>query len=326
MNVFIITEGSAQTGYGHLTRCLSIYQGFEEHDITPTLVANCDGNGKNVLGNMLLQAFDWIENPDKLIEMISGADIAIIDSYLADLPIYESIHKSVKKTVYFDDTLRLDYPPGTIINGAVNAEFLPYATDDRHSYLLGLDYTPMRKAFWDIPERNRTGSILNVLVTMGATDVQGITFDLLESLVASISGIQFHVVLGQEDYCGAKRQKYRNESKISFYHSLDASEMCELMQKCEVAISAAGQTSYELARVGTKMILINVADNQRFNLAGWLSLGYIDKFVSSDDVTEMVNILQEYLDSGFKTSPKISGDGARDIVAAIMEDKVEAST
>mgnify|MGYP005664809967 CR=1 FL=1 len=49
MNVFIITEGNAQTGYGHLTRCLAVYQGFEEHNIVPTLIANCDDNGRKIL-------------------------------------------------------------------------------------------------------------------------------------------------------------------------------------------------------------------------------------------------------------------------------------
>jgi len=32
MKVFIITEGSKNTGFGHITRCLSLYQAFEEKD------------------------------------------------------------------------------------------------------------------------------------------------------------------------------------------------------------------------------------------------------------------------------------------------------
>jgi len=30
MKVFIIAEGSKNTGFGHITRCLSLYQAFEE--------------------------------------------------------------------------------------------------------------------------------------------------------------------------------------------------------------------------------------------------------------------------------------------------------
>ena len=32
MNVFIITEGTKNTGFGHITRCLSLYQAFEERN------------------------------------------------------------------------------------------------------------------------------------------------------------------------------------------------------------------------------------------------------------------------------------------------------
>ena len=326
MKIYIITEGTSQTGYGHLARCLAINDAFHDRGLNPQLIVHCDDQALQFIENVDLQVFNWIDQVDQLIGLIQFADVVLIDSYLAELPIYNRIYSTVKSVAYLDDTIRLAYPPGKIINGTPGAENLPYLKDRSHDHYLGLYYTPLRKGFWDIPERTRTDSIRNLLVTMGATDVQGITFDLLESLVSSISGIQFHVVLGQEDYYGAKRQKFRNESKISFYHSLDASEMCELMQKCEVAISAAGQTSYELARVGTKMILIKVADNQRFNLAGWLSLGYIDKYLNSTDISGIVEMFKEFLDSGFKTSPKISGNGARNIVAAIMEDKVEPST
>ena len=49
MKVAIITEGLQGTGYGHLTRCLSIYQAFEEKGIIPLYIANCDENGKKFI-------------------------------------------------------------------------------------------------------------------------------------------------------------------------------------------------------------------------------------------------------------------------------------
>lgn len=126
MKVAIITEGFNGTGYGHLTRCLSLYQAFEEKNIIPLYIANCDEDGKKFIGNVNLLQFDWLNNAEKLYNTINDYDIAIIDSYLAPLEIYEKIHKNVKKAVYFDDYLRLNYPPGVIVNGAIGAEKLPY--------------------------------------------------------------------------------------------------------------------------------------------------------------------------------------------------------
>jgi UDP-2,4-diacetamido-2,4,6-trideoxy-beta-L-altropyranose hydrolase len=287
MNIFIITEGNAQTGYGHLTRCLAIYQGFEEHNIIPTLVANCDENGKKVLGNISLQAFDWIENQDKLVELISGADITVIDSYLADLPLYVRIYESVKKTVYFDDTLRLDYPPGTIINGAVNAESLPYTHDDTHMYLLGLDYTPMRKAFWNITERIPKQKIQNILITIGGNDIRGVTSQVLEAVRNEFPHFTYHVLIGFNKF---NIKKYHMDN-IFFYHSLDAYEIRDLMLRCDIAISAAGQTTYELIRTATPSIFIQIADNQHLNIQGWYEKGIIRQIINVDSGNYLSHIL-----------------------------------
>ncbi len=318
MNVFIITEGNAQTGYGHLTRCLSIYQGFEEHDITPTLVANCDENGKKVLGNISLQSFDWIENQDKLVGLISGADIAIIDSYLAPLHTYEKIYRVVKKAVYFDDTLRLDYPPGTIINGAVNAEFLPYTLDDHHSYFLGLDYTPLRKAFWDIPERIPKEKTEDILITMGGVDLTGTTFQVLETLIKAYPHLNYHVVNGHSIF-EERLQTYRELENVKFYYSLDANEMRDLMLECELAISGAGQTVYELERCGVKCILIKMADNQVNNIEGMINIGFIKDYLNQNEddfsrklVVQVNNIMH------MQPIAQSIGNGAQNIVKMVI--------
>jgi UDP-2,4-diacetamido-2,4,6-trideoxy-beta-L-altropyranose hydrolase len=290
MNVFIITEGNAQTGYGHLTRCLAVYQGFEEHNIVPTLIANCDDNGRKILMDIPIQSFNWIEESDKLIGLISCADIAIIDSYLADLPIYVQICKAVKKAVYFDDTLRLDYPPGIIINGAVNAEFLPYIVDGNHIYLLGLDYTPMRKAFWNIPERIPTDKVENVLVTMGGNDLNGTTFQVLDALCSVYPLVHYHIVLGYSNF-EEKVELYNRIDNIKFYHSLNAEKMRDLMLFCDVAVSAAGQTTYELVKTGLKSIFVQITENQHLNMQGWYEKGIIREIINVESANYLSRIL-----------------------------------
>ncbi len=138
MKAAIISEGLQGTGYGHLTRCLSIYQAFEEKNITPLFIANCDEEGKQFIPNVNFRQLNWIENTDEreLIEQVKDFVIVVIDSYLAPLEIYKKIYKTVNKVVYIDDYLRLDYPPGAIVNGTIGAENLPYKKDKDHQYLL----------------------------------------------------------------------------------------------------------------------------------------------------------------------------------------------
>ena len=52
--------------------------------------------------------------------------------------------------------------------------------------------------------------------------------------------------------------------------------MLNLMLKSDICISGGGQTTYELARVGVPTIGICLAENQKNNLMGWKSLGFIE--------------------------------------------------
>jgi len=320
LKVAIITEGFQGTGYGHLTRCLSLYQAFEEKNIIPLYIANCDEDGKKFIGNVNLIDLDWLNKTDSLFKIIKDFDIAIIDSYLAPLEIYEQIQKLVKKTVYIDDYIRLDYPPGIIINGTIDAENLPYKKDNKHQYLLGIDYMPLRKEFWDIEipiKENK--EVQNVLITFGGQDFRELTFPILDFLLERNPLLNYHVVKGTSKNNNATNNNYSN--KVNFYSSLNAKEMLDLMLNCDLAVSSAGQTTYELARVGLSTIAIGIADNQRFNMQGWLSNNYISNEIWYND-DNCFKILSEIFDQQIKTvrATKIycDGLGSRRICQALI--------
>lgn len=278
MKVAIITEGYQGTGYGHLTRCLSIYQAFEEKSITPLYIANCDEDGKKFIPNVNLLQMNWIVKSEKLISTMAGFDIAVIDSYLAPKEFYERIYKTVKKAVYIDDYVRLDYPPGIIVNGTIGAENLPYKKDDEHEYLLGIDYMPLRKEFWDVDVPKRNGKIRNILITFGAQDFKNVTPKVLAFLLEKLPKYNYYVVGGKLSDDEIKKEN------IQYYDSVNAEQMLELMLKTDLAVSAAGQTTYELARVGLPTIAIGVADNQKYNLKGWKEIGFISEEIWLEDI------------------------------------------
>ena len=316
MKVCIITEGTAKTGYGHLSRCLAIYQGFEEKGILPNFIANCDVSGNQVLEDIQIENFDWIDDSERLLKMIHGSDITIIDSYLATLSLYEKISAGTKKCVYLDDTQRMEYPPGVIINGAVGAEDLLYKTTTGHELLLGLEYAPLRKAFWGHNVLPRPNSETDVLITIGAQDYDEISIKVLDLFLKSFPKYSYHVVLGYHDF-GEKLAPYQKNKSVTFYYSLNAEGMRDLMLTCLVAVSAAGQASYELARVGIGMILIQVADNQRFNMRGWGELGYIDSFIEVSNLSKLKAAFSRKVNEK-KSFPRINGDGVRNIVRTVL--------
>ncbi|GAB6282483.1 MAG: hypothetical protein STSR0008_12290 [Ignavibacterium sp.] len=309
MKVAIITEGYQGTGYGHLTRCLSIYQAFEEKGITPLYIANCDKEGKKFIPNVDLLQMNWLEKSEELISNISDFDIAVIDSYLASKELYERIYKTVKKAVYIDDYLRLDYPPGVIVNGTVGAENLPYKKDDKHEYLLGIDYMPLRKEFWDVEVPKRNGKVKNVLITFGAQDFRNLTSKVLSFLIKQFPHYDYYIVGGKLS------TDEINKKNVHYYNSVYAKKMLELMLKTDLAVSAAGQTTYELARVGLPTIAIGVADNQKYNLKGWKEIGFIKEEIwfEENNLFEKVKSNIEKRENS-KIEDHIDGQSARKII------------
>ena len=91
MKIIIITEGGKNTGFGHITRCLSLYQAFEERGIKPKFIINGDTDIEYLLKDINYQIFNWLDEKSKLFEMVKDADIAIIDSYLADISLYNKL-------------------------------------------------------------------------------------------------------------------------------------------------------------------------------------------------------------------------------------------
>lgn len=282
MKVIILTEGTRTTGYGHLTRCQSIYQAFEEKGIIPVYIANCDERGKEILGGINVVCFNWLIEQEKLREIVTRADVLIIDSYLASKDIYSDLTARVEKAAYIDDYQRIEYPKGIIINGTIDAENLFYGKALRNELLLGVKYIPIRKEFWKVHKKKINTTVQEVLITFGGHDQREISFSVLDILLHEFKEMKYNVVLGGRKFLDAMK-KYSNEKNIEYFHSLTAQSMLDLMLKCDIALSAAGQTLYELARVGVPTVAIGVVQNQRNNIVGWLKNNFVLDMLWSDD-------------------------------------------
>ena len=275
MKVFILTEGGKDIGFGHITRCLSLYQAFEERGIKPKFIVNADNNIEYLLKDVNYQIFNWLEERNKLFEMVKDTDIAVIDSYLADISLYNKIANLVKIPVYIDDNKRLDYPKGIVLNGNIHAETLNYPKKDGIIYLLGTKYTPLRKEFWEVPEKKIKEKIENIMVTFGGDDAKNMTPKILAFLNDKYPNLIKNVIIGRayQDVDEIKKCADKNTNLIYYP---DAEKMKKIMLKSDIAISAGGQTLYELARVGVPTIGICVAENQLGNIKEWEKIGFLE--------------------------------------------------
>lgn len=327
LKVFILTEGGKNIGFGHITRCTALYQAFEEKGIIPKFIVNEDESVLDLLKDLNYRLLNWIDKKEELFDLVKGVDVAIIDSYLADKDIYKTISEYVKISVYLDDNKRLDYPKGIVVNGAIYAQELKYPAKKGLTYLLGSKYMPLRKEFWDVPEKEIKENIESVMITFGGDDMRNMTPKVLRLLQNNFPDLIKNVVIGK-GFKNIYEIEELKDNKTNLIYYPDAEKIKNVMLESDIAISAAGQTTYELARVGIPTIAISIAKNQLDNVKGWEKTGFIEYagwWSDKDILNNIYNCLEKI--SSFQIRKEknkkgilyIDGEGGSRIVESILE-------
>lgn len=268
MKVKIFTECSKTVGYGHVVRCLALYDEILHRNIHVELIIQGDLENVDLLNGKNYANEEWV-NVEYLRKTISNEDYVIVDSYHAEVEHYEIIALKSSKALYIDDVGRIQYPPGIIINPSFNSSFARYDYKSSEQVFIGSDYVILRSPFNEIYPSTCKYNVTKALVIMGGTDVRNITGQIIESICDQNQDVNFEVIVNADQY---KRLALKNIRKnVYFYKNLSANEMCKKMLDSDISISAAGQTIYELVVTNTPFIAIQVADNQKNNIESLIS-------------------------------------------------------
>ena len=272
MKALILTEGSRAIGLGHVARCHSFYQGFVGQGWKVRFIVKGDRKAKEFVVSKKIRA-EIV--PDLRGIELAGYDLALIDSYHFAARIYKVIAEKNGLLISIDDYKRMIYPAGFVVNGSILAPTLNYPKKPGRHYLLGPKYQPLPKAYWRTKRQAAVHrSVRRVLVTFGAKDV----FHLSAGTIDAILNVKDEA-LARIDVIGcndSKRpiSKMINGVEVVLHPPLKS--LKALILKADLAISAGGQTLYELACCGVPIIGVCLADNQRLNLRGMKAAGNLE--------------------------------------------------
>lgn len=298
MKVIILTEGSCNIGFGHITRCLSIAQIFEEKNIEILFFIDGDKTIKSILKDFKYKIFDWKENIHEIINLLKN-NIVVIDSYKAEKKIYDIISEVAYKCLYLDDYNRIEYPKGFVLNSAISSYNLNYPKKENVTYLLGENYILLRKEFWKVPDKTIKENLESILITFGGNDIKNLTPKILSFLCKEYPNIKKNVIVGNA-YKNLKEIKESSDKNTKLFFSPDIKAIINIMLDSDIAISAGGQTIYELLRIGVPTISICIAENQMENIKGFLQknlISYIGRYDNIDllkNLKEQIDIFKSY--------------------------------
>ena len=118
---------------------------------------------------------------------------------------------------------------------------------------------PLRTEFKSLPNHIVNKKIHNVFVSAGGSDPEHITERLITEVCPQWPGVRFHFIIGS---LNSRASAIRAHESFKITMHVNETHMAEVMRECDVAISAAGTTLYELCACGVPTILYVLADNQ----------------------------------------------------------------
>jgi len=276
MKALIFTEGGKKIGFGHLTRCLSLYNEFIKNGIETLLIVAGDNSVLDLLKGKKFKIVNQLSEEvftDRSINF-NFIDIIVIDSYSATLHFYNTCEKNTKLCVYIDDYFRLDYPKGILINNDINTKEFHYSQTIDRSFLLGSKYTLLPSEFESVSKKIINKNIQKILITFGGTDLRNLTLPIMQLFAIHYPKIIKKVIIAP-GYSNIDQIYKNTPENTDLIFNPDMKKIKQLMIDADIAISAGGQTIYELACTGTPTIVIGVAKNQLSAIKAFKKSKYI---------------------------------------------------
>ncbi|MGE8720206.1 glycosyl transferase [Leptospira terpstrae] len=297
--ILIFSESLLTTGLGHLGRCTALAEILiEKGNKDVRIVLDTDESFPDWSYPCPIYKENWkdldtLRNLIKkfLIENSKQSLVVYVDSYLASISIYEEIRKYSDELICIDDYYRIEYPIGsTILNPGYPGLFIDY-DKSKYKIITGKDEVLLRKPFretFEIPKRNIP--FRKVMITLGGADPNLYSEAFLSILCNEFPDLEKHLVIGP-GFSNEQQLVSLSDSKTFLYKNLSALEMRDLMLTMDFAITAGGQTTYELDRCGVPMVMIKTFENQSGNIQGFTEIGNAK---SIEIPAEVVDFLKGY--------------------------------
>lgn len=363
MKVAIRVDSSLKIGTGHVMRCLTLAKALSNKGAEIFFI--CRNHKGHVIGIIKNSGYDVIVLPfHKSVNTDSSlygcswlgdniendalytldilkknpVDWLIVDHYSLDSRWESFLVGYYKYLMVIDDLANRKHICDLLLDqnlGRKHEEYQCIVPDYCHT-LLGPTYALLRDEFilwrdYSLKRRQESKRIEQIFINMGGTDPDNITGNILNQLSSLKLGefVKIIVVIGASfpwpDEVREIASKMKND--IDVRHNV--ANIAELMANSDLAIGAAGSTSWERCCLGLPSIVFAIAENQRNSasqlmkhdaaiaIESYLGLTSIieDLLSGSDSSMKLINSITE------KSSQLVDGTGAERVANYLLEIK-----
>ncbi len=324
MKVAIRVDSSTAIGSGHLMRCLTLAQRMrkkinaEVHFISRELEGNLHGKIREMgfflhvlprhpLDKSLTEYAVWLtvsqevdlEETKAILQEIGKVDRLVVDNYALDIKWEREMRSFADEIFVIDDLANRKHDCDILLEQGFrfNHESRYMGLVPPHcKLLLGPAHALLREEFYEVKAlaRKRTGTIGNVLVFYGGSDLTGETEKAIHALErVAFSNVQVHVVVG----CSNRRKEIIRVlcERQGFFYYKQVDNMAKMMDDADIMLGAGGGTALERCFLGLPAIVTATAENQREGCECCAHLGLSEYLGFYDEVN--VDLIAEKLRS-----------------------------
>jgi UDP-2,4-diacetamido-2,4,6-trideoxy-beta-L-altropyranose hydrolase len=345
MNVVFRADASDLIGHGHVRRCLTLAKKLSASGATIEFVSReypgnlCDFVEESGFPVRRLPApasgtLSLHEDADltraTMSKRDSPTDWLVVDHYDLDHLWEATLRQCARRIMVIDDLANREHDCDLLLDQNLVAGLGQRYTGKvpgGSGLLLGPTYALLEAAYTELHDRARprSGPVRRILISFGGADADNLCARSLSAFTSlNRSGIEVDIAIGDSSPHLAALRKLAAPHRNVRVHA-GTTSLALLLSEADLAIGAAGTTTWERLCLGVPSLVVTVAPNQEPAAAELNRLGLIrllgDKSHASESsiASALEKLFQTGLDEGWSKSclAAVDGRGADRVSAAL---------
>jgi UDP-2,4-diacetamido-2,4,6-trideoxy-beta-L-altropyranose hydrolase len=268
--ILVFADSGPRIGGGHVMRCLTLARALTRRGAVCAFAATPSTQAiLAAFGAADLQTIP-VTTPDDAARAADdfAAGWVLLDHYVLT-PGQEAALRAGRKLAVLDDLADRPRAADLLMDsgyGRTSEAYRPLLPSNA-VILTGPAYAPVRPEFAQnrqaaLARRRQGGHLRHVLVSLGLTDVDGITGRVVELIRPRLGDLILDVVVGAAaPSLPALRERAKTDARLRLH--IDTQAMAQRMVQADIAIGAGGSSTWERATLGLPTLSVVLADNQR---------------------------------------------------------------
>lgn len=296
MHIAFRTDASLQIGTGHVMRCLTLADAMRERGAHCTFIGRVhDGHLMDLVEHRRHKALrlplrsdgyaaaatpahavwlgtDWATDAQQSQQLLvnEAVDWLVVDHYALDDRWEQAMRTNSKRLMVIDDLADRSHDCDLLLDQNLGRDCADYSDllKPNTATLIGPTYALLRPAFAQLRPYSLARRIhpqfKRLLITMGGVDKDNVTGQVLNVLQKCQLPIdmQITVVMGPHAPWLREVKEQATQTQVPTQVLVGVDQMAQLMADSDLAIGAAGGTSWERCCLGLPTVLLVLAPNQ----------------------------------------------------------------